>query len=213
MLSLHVVGLTTQLTIATSLVPYKSLCWSLASFTPDVMQSEIRSPIALGNRYKRNYLLLTSSIYITRLQSLIQSIQLINKHLQESRSRFSLSLTTRSISSSSSIRWFANPLWRAYAEGLISFLLLPVGQFGSLDLHTEWLTSKSLPSFVQHPHSYNWMKFKTHTLSYKTYACKCLYLCPWLRMKFNSTHVKNLKYSICIIAVVGGCIIFRNDNL
>ena len=33
-----------------------------ASFTPDVMQSEIRSPIALGHRYKRKYLFLTSSL-------------------------------------------------------------------------------------------------------------------------------------------------------
>ena len=49
-------------TIATSLVPYKSPCWSPASFTPDVMQSEIRTPIALGHRYKRNYLFLTSSL-------------------------------------------------------------------------------------------------------------------------------------------------------
>ena len=44
----------------------KACCWSLASFTPDVMQSEIIpitiGTIALGNRHKRNCLLLTSSI-------------------------------------------------------------------------------------------------------------------------------------------------------
>src|SRR5688572_20816271 len=42
------------------------------------------------------------------------------------------------------------------------------------------------------------------TSSYKTYACKYLHLCPTLLAKFNSTHVKNLQYSICIIAVVMG---------
>jgi hypothetical protein len=50
------------LSAATSLVPYKSPCWRPASFTPDAMQSEIRSPIALGHRYKRKYLFLTSSL-------------------------------------------------------------------------------------------------------------------------------------------------------
>jgi hypothetical protein len=40
------------------------------------------------------------------------------------------------------------------------------------------------------------------TLSYKTYACKYLHLCPTLLPKFNSTHFKNLRYSICIIANV-----------
>ena len=42
------------------------------------------------------------------------------------------------------------------------------------------------------------------TPSYKTYACKYLHLCPTLLTKFNSTHVKNLQYSICIIADVVG---------
>ena len=35
------------ITIATSLVPYKSLCRSLASFTPDIMPTVIRSSLAL----------------------------------------------------------------------------------------------------------------------------------------------------------------------
>jgi len=43
------------------------------------------------------------------------------------------------------------------------------------------------------------------TLSYKTYACKYLHLCPTLLPKFISTHFKNLRYSICIIACVSGC--------
>ena len=66
--------------------------------TPDVMQSLIRSPIALGHRYKRNYLFSTSLYYITRLQSLIHSIQLINNHLRRSSPRFSLSFTTTPVS-------------------------------------------------------------------------------------------------------------------
>ena len=40
------------------------------------------------------------------------------------------------------------------------------------------------------------------TPSYKTYACKYLHLYPTLLTKFNSTNVKNLQYSICIIADV-----------
>src|SRR5688572_9695300 len=40
------------------------------------------------------------------------------------------------------------------------------------------------------------------TPSYKTYAFKYAHLCPTLLTKFNSTHVKNLQYSICFIAFV-----------
>jgi hypothetical protein len=40
------------------------------------------------------------------------------------------------------------------------------------------------------------------TFGYKTYAFKYLHLCPALLTKFNSTHFKNLQYSICFIAVV-----------
>jgi hypothetical protein len=40
------------------------------------------------------------------------------------------------------------------------------------------------------------------TLSYKTYACKYLHLCPTLLAKFNTTQVKNLQYSICMEADV-----------
>ena len=46
------------------------------------------------------------------------------------------------------------------------------------------------------------------TFSYKTYACKYLHLCPTLLTKFNSTQVKNLRYSICIIACVSGCFFY-----
>ena len=52
----------------------------------------------------------------------------------------------------------------------------------------------------------------TLTLSYKTYACKYLHLCPTLLTKFNSTHVKNLQYSICIIADVSGCYFFIQSS-
>src|SRR6187431_3154207 len=48
------------------------------------------------------------------------------------------------------------------------------------------------------------------TPSYKTYACKYLHLCPTLLPKFNSTHFKNLQYSICFIACVSGWNFFRN---
>jgi hypothetical protein len=44
------------------------------------------------------------------------------------------------------------------------------------------------------------------TSSHKTYACKYQHLCPTLLPKFNSTHVKNLRYGMCIIADVGGCL-------
>ena len=40
------------------------------------------------------------------------------------------------------------------------------------------------------------------TFGYKTYAFKYLHLCPTLLTKFNSTHFKNLQYSICFIAIV-----------
>jgi hypothetical protein len=48
--------------MTTSLVPYKSLSLSLVRFTPDVVQSVIRSSIALAHSYKRKYLFLTSSL-------------------------------------------------------------------------------------------------------------------------------------------------------
>ncbi|HEX5170634.1 MAG TPA: hypothetical protein VFW11_15765, partial [Cyclobacteriaceae bacterium] len=41
-----------------------------------------------------------------------------------------------------------------------------IGQFGSLDLHMIADLPKSLPSFVQHPHRYNSVEFKTHTFGY-----------------------------------------------
>ena len=50
------------------------------------------------------------------------------------------------------------------------------------------------------------------TFSYKTYACKYLHLCPTLLPKFNSTHVKNLRYSICIIACVGRWLFFAESS-
>ena len=76
--------------IATSLVPYKSLYWFLVSFTPDVMPSEIRSPMALITDTNVTTCFQHRFFNITRLQSLIQSIQLINTHLQESPSLFFL---------------------------------------------------------------------------------------------------------------------------
>jgi hypothetical protein len=51
------------------------------------------------------------------------------------------------------------------------------------------------------------------TLGYKTYAFKYLHLCPTLLTKFNSAHFKNLQYSICFIAIVGGCSIYCNSSL
>ena len=71
-------------TIATSLVPYKSLYWCLASFTPDVMPSGIRSSMTLITDTNVITCFQHRLFNITRLQSLIHSIQLINTHLQES---------------------------------------------------------------------------------------------------------------------------------
>ena len=72
------------LTIAISLVPYKNPCWCPASFTPDVMQSAIRSSIAFLTDVNVITCFQHRLFYITRLQSLVHSIRLFNSHLQES---------------------------------------------------------------------------------------------------------------------------------
>ena len=71
-------------TIATSLVPYKSLWWSLARFTPDGMPPEIRSPVALLTDVNVNTCFHHRFFNMTRRQSRIHSIQLFNTYLQES---------------------------------------------------------------------------------------------------------------------------------
>ncbi len=55
-----------------------------ASFTPDAMQSVIRSSIALLTDTNVIICFQHRLFYITRRQSLVQSIQLINTHLRES---------------------------------------------------------------------------------------------------------------------------------
>ena len=97
--------------IAISLVPYKSPCWSLVSFTPDVMQSVIRPPIALGHRYKRNYLFLTSldNYEASVADSLYSTLQ---HSSTEIKSPFFLIVHHIECFHHCSIRWFAGYLWR-----------------------------------------------------------------------------------------------------
>jgi hypothetical protein len=90
-------------------------------------------------------------IALTRLQSLVQVLQLSTTHLQRSSLRFSLSFTTKGVSAQSSIRRFADYPCRSSAEGqlLLFFPLLPVIQFARTPrLQTE--KNKRLPSFVEH---------------------------------------------------------------
>ena len=121
--------------IAISLVPYKSPCWCLASFTPDVMQSVIRTPIAPRHRYKRNYLFLTS-LYLHYEASLAGSHNSTHQQLSsEIESPFFLIVHHIACFHRCSIRWFASSLWQAPAEGHLFSLNDPaIGQFSSLDL-------------------------------------------------------------------------------
>ena len=155
-------------TIATSLVPYKSPCWSPVSFTPDVMQSEIRTPIALGHRYKRNYLFLTSSLLAYEASVADSLYSALQQTSSEIKSPFFLIVHHNVCFHCCSIRWFAGYLWQSPAEVHSSSSDQFIGQFCSLDFHMNADPPKSLPSFVQHLHSYNWMKFKTHTFMYVT---------------------------------------------
>ena len=156
-------------TIATSLVPYKSLYWCLASFTPDVMPSGIRSSMTLITDTNVITCFQHRLFNITRLQSLIHSIQLIHTHLQESTFPFFLivhhTLRFRNMQHKVICKLL---LTGVCGSPILFFFKLFIGQFGSLDFHMRVIQSKSLPSSVQHLHSYNWMKFKTHTLVYKT---------------------------------------------
>ena len=78
--------------VATSLVPLQkpvkmSPLWrdeTPASFTPDVMQSEIRSPIAFLTDVNVTTCFQHRPFNITRRRSPVHSIQLINTHLNES---------------------------------------------------------------------------------------------------------------------------------
>ena len=108
------------LTIATSLVPYKSLCWSLARFTPDVMPTVIRSSLAFLTDTNVTTCFQHRLFNITRLLSLVHSIRLFESHLQESLSPFFLIVHHKVCFHLCSIRWFANYLWRSSAEGLLS---------------------------------------------------------------------------------------------
>jgi len=51
------------------------------------------------------------------------------------------------------------------------------------------------------------------TLGYKTYSFKYLHLCPALLTKFNSTHFKNLRYSICFIDIVWQFVLYSQSPL
>ena len=112
------------MTIATSLVPYKSLCWSprfggmkhLPALPRMLCNRQSDHPLHLITDTNVTICFQHRLFNITRLQSLIHSIQLDNTHLQESCSRFSLSFTTKKVSVQCSIRWFANYLWRSSAE-------------------------------------------------------------------------------------------------
>ena len=108
--------LVTHLRIAISLVPYKSLRWSLASFTPDVVPAAIRTPLALYNRYKRDYLLSTSSI-LAYEASVADSLYSTLQHAStEIKSPFFLIVHHNVCFHRRSIRWFAGYLWQSPAE-------------------------------------------------------------------------------------------------
>ena len=154
--------------IAISLVPYKSPCWCLASFTPDVMQSVIRTPIALGNRHKRKYLLSTSFI-LAYEASVAGSRNSTHQHTSTE--------ILVSVFPYRSPHWMFPSLQHKVICRLsltirlrksISLLLI-ISSASSVRSTSAWLMKhlKSLPSFVQHLHSYNWVKFKTHTFAYK----------------------------------------------
>jgi hypothetical protein len=89
-------------------------------------------------------------IALTRLRPLVQVLQLSITHLQRSSLRFSLSFTTKGVSTKSSIRWFADYPCRSSAEGHSFSLLADAGQsVRSTSAHLP-LTKKRLPSFVEH---------------------------------------------------------------
>ena len=191
--------------IAISLVPYKSLRWSLASFTPDVVPAAIRTPLVLYNRYKRDYLLSTSSI-LAYEASVADSLYSTLQHAStEIKSPFFLIVHHNVCFHRCSIRWFAGYLWRSPAE--VHFFLSDhfIGQFCSLDFHMIVDLPKSLPSFVQHLHSYNWMKFKTHTFVHKQWRVFEARHCPTTPNVFWKTKLQiytEPRHWLCILLAV-----------
>ena len=127
------------------------------------MQSEIRSPIALITGTNVTTCFQHRFFNITRLQSLIQSIQLINTHLQKSPSPFFL--IVHHIESFHSLQHKVICRLTLTIVCGRPVLLIPVIHWPVrfARLPHEGNCVKSLPSFVQHHRPYNWTLFKTHT--------------------------------------------------
>ena len=99
------------------------------------MQSEIRTPIALGHRYKRNYLFLTSSLLHYEASVADSPCSAPQQSSSEIKSPFFLIVHHNVCFHRCSIRWFAGYLWQSPAEGHSSSSDQFIGQFCSLDLH------------------------------------------------------------------------------
>ena len=124
-------------TIATSLVPYKSLCRSLASLTPDIMPTVIRSSLALLTDTNVTTCFQHRFFNITRRLSLIHSIRLLNTHLQESLFPFFLIVHHQESFRSQQHKVICK-LSLTIVCGRPTLLLLSfIGQFCSLDFHMK----------------------------------------------------------------------------
>jgi len=166
--------------ISTSLVPYKSLCWSLASFTPDVMPTAIRSSLALLTGTNVTTCFQHRLFNITRhsvADSLYSTLQLLSTEIIVPVFPYPCLPVGRVHHQNSFpfqqhkvIRQLADYLWGSSAEGLLSSL--KPQRWPVLFARPPHVNSpdQSLPSFVQHLHPYNWMKFKTHTFMFMTAA-------------------------------------------
>ena len=142
--------------VSTSLVPYKSLCWCPANFTPDVMQSAIRSPIALLTDTNVNICFQHLLVNFTRLLSLVYSIQLINTHLRKSLFPFFLIVHHQKSFRSQQHKVICK-LSLTIVCGRPFLLILVIHwpvRFARLPHEGNFV--QSLPSFVQHLCPYKW---------------------------------------------------------
>ena len=114
---------------------------------------------------------------ITRLQSLIHSIQLNNTHLQESLFLFFLIVHHKEGFHSMQHKVICKLSLTIVCGSPILLPSLHAGQPVRSTSTRLIMIGKSLPSFVQHPCPYNWTWFKTHTLVHKQWrvfeACHC----------------------------------------
>lgn len=127
----------------------------------------------------RHTLVVNTSVYahfqhhliaLTRLQPLVQVLQLSITHLRKSSLRFSLSFTTTEVSVCCSIRWFADYPCRPSAEGHSFSYIRGCRPFSSLELRTSILTKKKGFHHLKSIHSKVPLeRFKTHTER----ACCC----------------------------------------